>query len=290
MGVIGEGRTAISDAAELRAQAEKQDHDAVVDGLMADLDTVLAEPEFTGDAETALVHYFGREAFDNESLTQPYIELEESIKADTDLQVPVLFIYQDRDEYSNPGITRSIFVTVDRDKPFFSSTRARREDVVMNVMANTTAAVTDRELVLVGPTTAFRGDLLETDDPLPGHPESLPHFSLNASSVADGSYGKGMPSSYNFNDFHSDCFDNDPRIFVGWGKIEATVIDKLTNNRPFLPDLLQDILKVKYFFRASQQMDAVWEHAPRMARLFEATERFQKTLGSIATGVLEPSL
>lgn len=283
MGVLVEGRTVIAEAEQRRRQALDQGRDQALRAIIGNLASTLAEPEFTGDVETALVHYMGEEAFEDDVATERYTDLATRIEAQRgrSARIPVVFINQKHDVLGDPYGGYTAFLKVRGGGIHFKSTKTREEDVKMHAFTKTTAGVTHSSLGLLATTITFNGDVLKADKPLQVKPEVANEFVLSESHVADGIYGKGMPGDYAFSDYGTERFYGEPTILVGWGEIEEAFVGSLASRPASLS--LQEALKMKAFFDDTGELETAMKQAPRLAAVIEAATAFQNSVGNLAT-------
>lgn len=287
MPIFEGARNAIAAAQEQQRQVVAGERDQTVSAITGDLSVVLAEPEFTGDVEVALIHYMGERAITDEDATQPYVELAERIQQNAaehpQLEaVPVLFIAQTFDELGEYSGPESAFMQVPRDSVNFKSKVIRTDEPVMGgrqVKDATsdekrwvpdTVEVTDKEIALVAPTIAFAGNVLDIGA-LQGESAIEPKFVLHASQRAATSPYTGV---------YVDRFVGGEKVFVGWKEIEVAFMDRKTGLKEAA---LAEALKLKALFSASTSPDVLKEYAPRIAEIIEAAEHFQGVVGSTAT-------
>jgi hypothetical protein len=258
-------------------QAADQAQTKAIDRAMKDLKKTLAEPQFTGDVQTALIHNMGREAFTDSEATAPYIDLAAQIEAQqTEGEAtPVMVVTLLKNDRGESAGVSSALVKVDGDTAFKSSVE-RKEGVSMHAFTDTTADVVTRKLSLAGQTTTVTGDITRPGSTV-GKPTASDGLVLRESQTADGNHGKGMPSDYAFRDTDSDILRNEAsNTFVGWQEVEKALIQQLNGSG------LQEAFKLKEFFAASGDITELEKNAPKLADVIKHATAFQTSVGQVA--------
>jgi hypothetical protein len=278
MGILGEGRSAVAEIESSQREAFADARTGALSAIMGNLSATLSKPVFEGDVETALVHYMGEEAFEDEVATRRYTELAARIAAQPDERVPVLFIHQDHDQDGDPiGGVETTMLIVSRENLRFKSETTVEKAVKMHALTSKTADVTHKRLSIQAGTMTFDGDLLNTNSRLSETPETGIEFALSESHVADDERGGGMPSDFAFSDYGMERFYGNPTVLVGWNEIEAAVIKGLASqgNGP------QGAIRLKEFFAATGQIPVLKEGAPLISMLVEAAGNMHTALGNV---------
>lgn len=300
MGVLGEAHGAFAITEQQAQQAITDARSHVISGIMANLSSVLAEPEYTGNVETALVHFMGERALTDTAATEPYTSLAERIKGQPDRAVPVIFVYQDR--YDEDGqrdgagqdSTAVTYVARSRGVKFISAT-SREEGVRIGLSGSTvedpatgqrawqptTTTVTHSRLSLKGLTTTFDGDALRDDEIQLRNQRITDELVLQERHVADGNYG--MPSAYRWTDYAIDRLDANSTVstvLVGWEEIEGVLMEKFGSSTN---TTLQEARKIQALFGTpvSPEMAVLEARAPRIAGAIKLAFDFEQSVGKL---------
>src|SRR3990167_2647739 len=269
-----------------------------IDGVMTDLSDVLAQDNFVGDPETALVHHFGEDVFTDDELAKPYQDLIARINAQEKGLVPVLIDSADIDEVGNSLRRRTSLSIIHNGDLTFSSSRVRREDVKMHGFSDATAAVTDSKLAIVrNPksdrvvsamdlecSAQFDDSLLRPgDSQLPKYPsvESSEELVLRETTIADDGHGVGMPSAYYFTNTYDEVLqaERTPQVLVGWEEIQEALLRRITGGGGE-----QEAFRIDgYFVRAHDSglvslAPSMPEKAPHLSEVLAAVRSVRNTI------------
>lgn len=224
MGIIGETRDELEAARERARRAMYEDRRLVVDRAMDEVAELLEQPSYTGDLEHALIHHFGRSAFEDEEVTRPYTEFTRVIQEAEGHSVPVLFYLTGEGKYD---FTSTVLCAVNPTELAFASETSRRKDVRMHALTDKTADVTDKSLSLVVDHVLVQGHMNR-----PGALETLIKLSdkvvLSESHIADDGHGRGW-GDYQFGDTDRNYLrldaNDEPHVKIGWETIEKTALN-----------------------------------------------------------------
>lgn len=143
--------------------ADEADRTSAMERVLEELDTVLAEPIYEGDIQTALLHNMGRAAFGFEGAgddeVHSFIKFADAIDADKDAgPTPVLLVSQIEAGAGRHGNTETALVMVDPEEAMFRSTMTHQTDIE-NTDYSDKIAITRRTLSLVGDTSTIHADI-----------------------------------------------------------------------------------------------------------------------------------
>lgn len=272
MGIIDETRETISHFDSEYMMALSTARDRVIDDVMADVAELMAQPVYEGDLDHALVHHFGRAAFEGED-TKPFTEFAKAIQeAESDVVPFLLSVNPNEHPEDARYASYTVFAVVDPSNLMFRSETSRRKEVKMHAFTDETAGVTDKKLSLVVPNVSISGDLdvprsfktnASTDDTL----------LLSESHIADDGQGLGL-GTYQFGDSERVYIQlnswEEPYVQVGWKAIEEATLDYVgsdVNSLFALEDLLSKAEGAKGW---RKQM-------PQLAAKLRAAKMLQKT-------------
>ncbi len=299
MGVIGEGKEAIAQAGAQAEQLAADGKSKAIQEIMDGLSDTLAEPTYTGDVETALIHHMGEEAFHDDEVTGRYTELVEPAGKEAEKTdgraVPVLMVYK---EHPDSDVKTTVFIRVPEGNVQFTSKVEEEEGVRMHAFTGrmvkneetdeeewepTTATVTHRLLSLEASASTFIGDLLESDEPISVKEDAVHGLVLSESHVAEGGYGSGMPSDYAFRN-HSinrlggdidSMNDEDPVILAGWEEIDNAIVQRLKSGGE---PSMEEIERVQKFFRVIAGIAGTEPTTPRADSITNAVVKLQSVV------------
>lgn len=288
---------------------------AAADKAMDSLADILAEPEYVGDVQTALIHHLRRDAFDwylSDHMLPDYLKLEQRIaKAgeESDVPVPVVMSYQIHNgggSQSNGGWPNfeTALVAVDADKPHFHSTIEHKRDIQERGFAGP-LAVTTRSISLLGSTVRLEGlDLgnhMRSGAGAPQGPRALEHwrsrhtgdeFVLHATKVTSGNNSVHPPDvAREAASTEVERFYSEQHPLVGWEAIVKFVSGSILNtfeaalrddNQEGSSATLRYMGSLAGFFEEVGQLDALLENSPKRLRaLFKHAASFRGTLQAI---------
>ena len=231
--------------------------DRVIAEIMKGETKALRQDEFVGSVDTALVHYFGDDAFGNNVLTDPYMGIVAKVydrgvvgaegQNDNIAPTPVLIV----NRHESSSMSSLVHVDAQGGVKFRSSRNAETGH---------------SELVLVGPTTVTEGDIVE-----------------------DMSIGKvDSDDGLLLNETNKDYFDHRSTVVVGWREIEATLAGMLSYATTLRG--LSDATRLRKFFAVDGQIPPA-DQASRLAALIEFATKHESSIGRLAsheTKVVDP--
>lgn len=280
---------------------------AAADRAMEELADVLAEPEYTGDLQTALIHYMRRDAFDwftSDNLVKDFVNLEQKIvkvasKAPEEGLVPVVMSFQTVNGSSDD---ETALVVVDPAEPHFRSSVEHSRDVRRHGFAGP-LAITDRSIALLGTTVRLEGlDLAhhsvyfqKGQDAAAGraryaHPRGS--LVLHATKLTDGRNSADPPKDHGLEGAseEADLFYNNQRPLVGWKEVTAAVSRGVLDIRESAETgedrdakALRYIKGLLEFFDKAGQVDTLLGHSGReLKKVLGEAAAFTEALGKLA--------
>lgn len=263
----------------------------LVDEAFRGMEDILEQPEYTGDIETALVHFAGEQALVDHDLTGPYLTLSDNLKAAEEPNQPVLIVYKqpdgtevaprDTENIFRPDpiqmgqFTHSSLIKIDPANLLFKSVKTRRQDVPMHAFATKdTAAVTDSTLSIVGDTITADMNVLTEGPARRRSTKAKDSFVIGETRIADNGEGQSRLGDYQFSDYRAYLPYRSPLVVIGWNKIEELFTDSSCKI-----DGLQQIIKAYELFYSSGDLIDLNEAAPKLDEIFEATDQCLKALG-----------
>lgn len=265
MGIIEDARHAMA-----VAEREGQSRAEATVAILGNISATLAQPEFKGDVETALVHHMGRRVVDAEAATAPYIDLAETIaRQPEEKMVPTLFIYggQFRETGTIDDGYKTAFLAVDRQREGiqFKSVRYESGGSSLSIQART---------------FIYSGNILSNQGVQRRIRHNLPEFVLSESDISDTENGQedGRFAGHAFSASQKSKFENTPKIYVGWQDIEKVLCESL-RNPPYSSNTknrLTRLLKIQSFIETVTDEWELNALAPELYRLVETAHNLRR--------------
>ncbi len=270
MGIIDFTRGELDAATEIARQLGMEERARIVDSVMYDASELLEQPSYEGDLDQALIHHFGRSAFESDECTKPFIEFASTAQEAEGDSVPMLLTLGPNDRrFTDGSANTTVFMVVNPQELKFRSETSRRDDVKMYAFTDETAGVTDKKLSLQAKLSMTHGNLAFPRT-LVSDVAEADELVLSESHIADDGHGRGI-GTYQFGDSESTFIqldDNDkPYAIVGWEAIEKAALRSAGANTATLTDTL--LLLNRLFSAGSGSGD--WKKSmPTLASKIEA--------------------
>jgi len=297
MGVIAEVNRTCSDLADgISPSAMRQQ---AVGQIMEDMAEVLAQPLYTGDIDSALIHHMGRAAFTPKEEwwhhdVQDYVQFAEQVEeqAETADSVPVLFSFSRKGDTGLYTINETALTVVDSDPPRFQS-RVEHERNVEREGYVGRIAVIRRTLLLLGDTTVIKADLtagrVKQAPVIPSQvriEESGEGLVLSQTTQIDGHNRSTVPLKRDYDGSKIDIehFGIHQNALIGWEQIVPVLTKGVyyaTQNNDAVQTSLQHVLRLRNFFEKSGQLEELCDHSPIMKKIFEQATSLQASLSTL---------
>lgn len=287
-------------------QAARAERIEAMDQVMSGLESVLAEPVYEGDIQTALIHNRGRAAFGhsgtgNES-ARDYIRLSGAIDADAgdDGSTPVLLVSQVRNGEGRNNNTETALVMVDSDKATFRSSMVHERHVRRAGYAGK-IAITRRSLSLLGDSSTIHADISGYGN---DYMEINPHAKkqtkdtelvLDERSVIDGKNGsKPVPVSSVDITRNIDRMWAGPTYLVGWKAIGDALAARIYDHtrgyhahgrhdgdhKP--QEVFPYALSLREFLESTGHLEALLRHNNPLKKMFEQAVSLNNSISALA--------
>lgn len=283
IGLIEQAREAMEGIQETNPEALRTAQDMVARDVLTGAADVLAQPEYKGGVDGALVHHLGQNAFGNEEVTGRYIGLVariygqkvKNLEEPGERAVPVLFVFGKDNPDRGMMSHTSVLVNIAPGGPVAFWSNRSRNGVEVYEAADENSTVDTSRLLIMGDTTVIDGDITKTDGWF-GVPKTQGGYLLRKSSeVSHGS--KDGSEETKVEDL---LIEGQPTILVGWGEIKEALVKRITN--PGSGNRLGQALQIKEFLDAGGNLAALEQEEPELRKVLAQAVALHNSIGRLA--------